>query len=90
MTWWLAIAMLATASLAEAQITRGALVGTVRDASGGMVPGVTVTVTNVDTNAARVAVTDEQGAYRIGALEPGRYKVATELSGFAPYEQTDG
>ena len=74
---------------ASAQITRGALVGTVRDASGGVVPGVTVTVTNLDTNAARVAVTDEQGAYRVGALEPGRYKVTTELSGFAPYQQTD-
>ena len=74
---------------ASAQITRGALVGTVRDASGGVVPGVTVTVTNLNTNAARVTVTDEQGTYRVGALEPGRYKITTELSGFAPFEQTD-
>ena len=74
---------------ASAQITRGALVGTVRDASGAVVPGVTVTVTNLDTNAARVAVSDDQGAYRVGALEPGRYKITTELSGFARFEQTD-
>ena len=73
----------------SAQMTRGGLVGTVRDASGGVVAGVTVTVTNLDTNAARVAVSDAQGAYRVPALEPGRYKITTELSGFAPFEQTD-
>ena len=73
---------------ASAQMTRGGLVGTVRDASGAVVPGVTVTVTNMDTNAARTAVSDEQGAYRVPALEPGRYKITTDLSGFAPFEQT--
>ena len=73
----------------SAQMTRGGLVGTVRDASGAVVPGVNVTVTNLATNAARVAVSDDQGAYRVPALEPGRYKITTDLSGFAPFEQTD-
>jgi hypothetical protein len=74
---------------ASAQMTRGGIVGTVRDTSGAVVPGVTVTVTNIDTNAVRVAVTDEQGTYRVQALEPGRYAIATELQGFARVDQRD-
>ena len=76
-------------AVASAQMTRGGLVGTVRDASGGVIPGVTITVTNLDTNTRRVAVTDEQGLYRVQALEPGRYSIATELDGFAKVEQRD-
>ena len=76
-------------AVASAQMTRGGLVGTVRDTSGAVVPGVTVTVTSMDTNAVRVAVTDEQGTYRVQALEPGRYAIATELQGFARVDQRD-
>ncbi|HVL66859.1 MAG TPA: carboxypeptidase-like regulatory domain-containing protein, partial [Vicinamibacterales bacterium] len=76
-------------ALATAQMTRGSIVGTVRDASGGVIPGVTVTVTNVATNTVRVAVTDEQGLYRVQALEPGTYSITTELDGFAKVEQRD-
>jgi len=85
------IALLAVTipALATAQMTRGSIVGTVRDASGGVIPGVTVTVTNVATNAVRVAVTDEQGLYRVQALEPGTYSITTELDGFAKVEQRD-
>jgi hypothetical protein len=85
----LALLAVTMPSAAVAQMTRGGLVGTVRDASGGVIPGVTVTVTNMDTNAARVAVSDEQGTYRIQALEPGRYLIVTELQGFAKFEQRD-
>ncbi|MGE5815707.1 MAG: carboxypeptidase regulatory-like domain-containing protein, partial [Acidobacteriota bacterium] len=67
----------------QAQITRGAIAGTVRDASGGVVPGATVTITNTETNIARSAVTDDKGFYRIGALEPGNYNVVSELAGFS-------
>ena len=85
------IALLAVTlpAIASAQMTRGGLVGTVRDASGGVVPGVTVTVTNMDTNAVRVAVTDDNGLYRVQALDPGRYRIATELQGFATVEQRE-
>jgi hypothetical protein len=77
------------ATTVEAQITRGAISGTVRDSSGGIVPGATVTVTNAATNSVRTAVTDEQGFYRVAALEPGRYMVDTELAGFAKVQHTD-
>ena len=85
------IALLAVTipAIASAQMTRGGLVGTVRDASGGVVPGVTVTVTNVDTNTVRVAVSDAQGFYRVQALDPGRYSVVSELQGFAKVEHQE-
>ena len=82
MTSWLAIAVLATAGVAEAQITRGGIVGTVRDSSGGLVPGATVSTTNTATNAARTAQTDMLGFFSIEALDPGMYDVVVELAGF--------
>jgi outer membrane receptor protein involved in Fe transport len=74
---------------AFAQITRGAISGTVRDASGGVIPGATVTVTEVATNAVRTTFTNDVGFYRVGALEPGTYLVVTELAGFTIVEQRD-
>jgi hypothetical protein len=67
---------------AAAQITRGAISGTVRDTTGAVVPGASVTVTNMETNIANATVTDAQGFYRVAALDPGRYVVRVELSGF--------
>jgi hypothetical protein len=77
------------AAPAEAQLTRGAISGTVRDATGAVVPGAAVTVTNIDTNISRSAVSDALGFYRVPALEPGRYRVVTELSGFTTVEFKD-
>ena len=74
---------------ADAQITRGAISGTVKDQTGAIIPGATVTVTNVDTNASRTSVTDAQGFYRAAAIEPGRYQVVTELAGFGTVENKD-
>src|SRR5437870_2905900 len=89
-TWLLAaVAVFAVASLAAAQITRGAISGTVHDASGLAVPGVSVTVTNTDTNTSQDTVTDAEGLYRVAALEPGRYTVKATLSGFATFEARD-
>ena len=82
MTLWLAVAVLATAGGAEAQITRGGIVGTVRDSSGRLVSGATVSTTNTATNAARTAQTDMRGFFSIEALEPVMYDVVVELTGF--------
>jgi hypothetical protein len=76
-------------SLGTAQMTRGSIAGTARDASGAVVPGATVTVTNVATNVTQTVVTDGQGFYRVPALEPGRYTVTTELASFRKVEQRD-
>jgi hypothetical protein len=66
---------------AAAQDFRGAIRGTVSDSSGAVLPGVTVTVTNVDTNVAQTVVTDERGGYQVRYLNAGTYSVQAELSG---------
>lgn len=82
----LSLAVLAAASTATAQVTLGAISGTVRDQSGAVTPGATVTVTNVGTNASRTVVTNDVGFYRVGSIPPGSYTVVTELAGFATVE----
>jgi hypothetical protein len=82
-----AIAMPALA-FAQAQAANGNIEGTVKDGSGAVLPGVTVTVTNTDTGAGRSTITNEQGAYRAILLPLGRYSITAELQGFRKYEQT--
>ena len=83
----MAIVLFPAASFA--QMTRGSIGGTVRESSGAVVPGATVTVTNVATNATITLVSDETGLYRAPALEPGTYTVTAELSGFGKVEQRE-
>jgi outer membrane receptor protein involved in Fe transport len=73
--------MILAAGPASAQST-ARIEGIVSDNTGAAVPGVTVTATNVGTNAARTAVTDRGGAYTITPLPVGQYLVKFELSGF--------
>ncbi|HQZ16560.1 MAG TPA: carboxypeptidase-like regulatory domain-containing protein [Vicinamibacteria bacterium] len=49
----MALTMIGLAALASAQMTRGSLGGTVRDDTGGVLPGVSVTITNEDTGIVR-------------------------------------
>jgi hypothetical protein len=62
--------------------TLGTITGEVKDASGGAVPGATVTARNVATNAARVQNTNETGGFSFPAMPPGDYLVTAELQGF--------
>ncbi|HEX2833126.1 MAG TPA: TonB-dependent receptor [Thermoanaerobaculia bacterium] len=64
-----------------AQDFRGAVSGTVADSTGAVLPGVTVTITNVATNVASTTVTDERGAYQVRYLNAGRYNVQAQLEG---------
>jgi hypothetical protein len=73
---------------AQSQAANGNIEGVVRDTSGAVLPGVTVTVTNTDTGAQRAVVTNERGAYRALLLPLGSYTVTAELAGFRRYEQT--
>ncbi len=65
-----------------AQTTTARIEGIVTDGTGAVLPGVTITATNVGTNAARTDMTDSKGAYTITALPVGNYRVRVELSGF--------
>ena len=67
---------------AAAQDFRGGIRGTVSDATGGVLPGVTVTVANAETKVAQTSVTDDKGLFEILYLNPGTYTVTAELSGF--------
>jgi hypothetical protein len=60
----------------------GTITGTVTDTSGGVVPKTRVTVTNIATNAAREAVTNDDGDFTVALLPPGHYRVALEKEGF--------
>src|SRR5215831_8726409 len=77
----LAVLALAAAP-AAAQDFRGSIAGTVADSTGGVLPGVTVTVTNVDTRVSQQLVTDARGFYEALYLNPGTYSVTAELNGF--------
>jgi hypothetical protein len=77
----LSIALL-VAIPAMAQIPTGTILGTVKDASGGVVAGATVTATNAETTTARTAKTEEDGSYRFSGLPVGHYEVKVEQSGF--------
>src|SRR5690349_6663248 len=67
---------------AHAQVASASLLGGVRDESGAVAPGVTVTARHNDTGFARSAVTGMQGAYRLDELLPGAYTVTAEKVGF--------
>ena len=71
-----------TAPVATAQILYGTLVGVVRDTSGAVMPGVTVTIVNRDTNLTREATTNTDGAYSVINLLPGPYTAKFTLTGF--------
>lgn len=58
------------------------LTGTVTDETKAVLPGTTVTATNLETGATSVGVTDGRGDYRLPKLPPGKYKVEAELPGF--------
>ncbi|HEY4683979.1 MAG TPA: carboxypeptidase-like regulatory domain-containing protein, partial [Candidatus Acidoferrales bacterium] len=74
---------------AQAQASTGQIVGTVTDASGGVIPGAKVTIANVDTGLKRELTTNDAGQYRAVLLPTGRYEVSVEAGGFATAKQRD-
>jgi hypothetical protein len=63
-------------------ITSGDITGSVTDATGAIIAGATVTLTNTATNTVQSAKTSQTGSYRFSLLAPGRYEVQVEQSGF--------
>lgn len=71
-----------------AQAPTGNILGSVKDAQGAVVPGATVTATNLGTQYSRNAVTDAAGEYALRLLPVGNYQVTVTLAGFKNFTQT--
>jgi hypothetical protein len=85
---WCAIALLIVplaTSAAWAQTFTGGVRGVVTD-SGGIVPGVTVTLINEGNGATRDSVSNDRGLYDFSAVPPGTYTIKAELTGFKTFE----
>jgi hypothetical protein len=81
--------LLALASVkSPAQATQGAVVGSIKDAAGAVVPNATVTLTNTDEGTARVTKSNSVGDYRFLDAKAGHYSVIVEASGFEKFAVT--
>ncbi len=79
---WGIFALLFWGISAYGQNTAGTILGTTSDQSGARLPGVTVTITHLETGIVRSVTTDEGGRYRAPGLGLGNYEVKAELAGF--------
>jgi Carboxypeptidase regulatory-like domain len=73
----------------SAQTQTGRILGAVTDQSGGVLPGATVTVTDVQRGISRTLVTDGDGAYVASSLLPGTYMVRVQAAGFKTFDRPD-
>ena len=81
----LLVAFVACGSIVSAQTLTGTVAGKVTDEQGGVLPGVTVTLTG--KTGSQTQVTDAKGEYRFMGLNPGLFNVRAELQGFRPRAQ---
>ena len=65
--------------------TAGTITGTLSDANGGVLPGVSVTVRDTATGLSRTVVTGAAGRFVVAAIPPGLYDLRAELAGFKPH-----
>jgi hypothetical protein len=84
----LAVSSAVATGLLFAQGERATISGTVTDTSQAVVPGVAITVRNVDTNVASHTESNSAGIYVIPALPPGRYDLTAEKAGFRAFKTT--
>ncbi len=76
------VAALAAPAFAQVSATTGSINGKVSDATGGVLPGVTVTIASPNMQGTRTDVTSPDGDYRFPAIPPGEYRITYELAGF--------
>src|SRR5207244_1099080 len=85
----LVFALPAFALRAFPQGNTGRILGNISDPSGALIPGASVTITDVERGTSRSLVTDEAGAYNAPSLPPGTYRIRAELQGFKTVERTN-
>jgi len=76
------------AGVAYGQVDQGRIGGVIKDPSGALLPGVTVTVKNQSTGEEKTAISGDAGDYVVTALRPSTYTVKTSLPGFGTAEST--
>jgi hypothetical protein len=69
-------------ALTFGQSNNATVSGSVSDASGALIPGVSVTATNTQTGIVTTVLSNESGTYNFASLQPGVYKMSAELAGF--------
>ncbi|HEY7514011.1 MAG TPA: carboxypeptidase-like regulatory domain-containing protein, partial [Vicinamibacteria bacterium] len=79
---------LVTTAAAQSTAINGTIEGVVKDTTGAVLSGATVTVTNVDVGAQRTLTAGSDGGFRAPLLPLGTYKVRVELPGFKAAERT--
>jgi hypothetical protein len=89
LAWSCFFVLLLAAGPARAQRTTGTIVGTVADASGGALPGVTVTLKGEAVVGTQTSVTNAGGFFRFAALPPGEYTLTYSLTGFRTQKRAD-
>jgi hypothetical protein len=80
---------LSATAVAQAGNAAAALNGTVRDASGAVVPGATITLTNISTSIKQVTQSNSTGNYTLVNVSPGNYVASVSKGGFAPQKSPD-
>jgi len=74
---------------AFAQSTFGSVLGSMKDASGSVIPNATVKIINVDENTSRTVTTNANGDYEAVNMKPGRYRIEVSASGFQPFTTSE-
>src|SRR5881628_2942604 len=74
--------------LAFAQTATGTIVGVVKDTSGALIPGVSITVKHTDTGQTRTAISTDSGSYNVPLLPVGAYEISTMMPGFKQQVRT--
>jgi hypothetical protein len=82
----IATLLLCCCSSANSQTASGSIIGTIKDATGGVVPNASVIARNADTNVQQTVQTDGSGLYEFPTLSVGHYEISVTLSGFKPYK----
>ncbi|MBI4479412.1 MAG: TonB-dependent receptor [Acidobacteria bacterium] len=84
LTSWLVVGV-----ASRAQLPTGTILGTVKDATGGVIPGTSIMATNTETGSVRTVETGQDGSFRLSALPVGVYQIAAEHPGFQREVRSD-
>ncbi|HEY0760950.1 MAG TPA: TonB-dependent receptor [Pyrinomonadaceae bacterium] len=87
LTMFLMLSSAMSVSVSAQTSNTGTVTGVVKDEKGGLVPGASVKLVNVGTNAERSTTTSSDGVYEVTQLVPGNYRLEVEAKGFSKYVQ---